>query len=66
MMHLSGFFMVKTNKKQGKSEQKRMIIRSFLAILNKFSLVKNLIGLRQPTKRHTPNPTYSSIFFSSS
>lgn len=46
MMHLSGFFMVKTNKKQGKSEQKRMIIRFFLAILNNFSLVKNLIGLR--------------------
>lgn len=44
MMHLSGFFMVKTNKKQGKSEQKRMIIRFFLAIQNKFSLVKNLIG----------------------
>ena len=35
MMHLSGFFMVKANKKQGKSEQKRMIIHFFLAIHSK-------------------------------
>lgn len=35
MMHLSGFFIEKTNKKQGKSEQKRMIIHFFLAIHSK-------------------------------
>lgn len=40
MMHLSGFFMVKSNKKQGKSEQKRMIIHFFLSIQNPFYYLK--------------------------